>query len=152
VQVADRDDDDHVEGPAPIPSSPPPPFRSRPVSPDSQRLLARDDPLATEADRTLAETFDDGSDDEDDGDDRRLLVRTDTTEADDTTPSEPDVERRLVELPAFTPRPGKAYGSGGANDGVFANLSAKPTRGEELDEKPPVSLIYCSSIETCTNC
>ena len=25
-----------------------------------------------------------------------------------------------------------------ANDGVFANLSAKPTRGEELDEKPPV--------------
>jgi len=55
------------------------------------------------------------------------------------------IERRVTQLPAFVPVPpasaagaarGRVYG-GGQNDGVFANLSAKPTRGEELEEKPP---------------
>jgi hypothetical protein len=49
------------------------------------------------------------------------------------------IERRVTQLPVFTPQPnttGRVYG-GGQNDGVFANLSAKPTRGEELEEKPP---------------
>jgi len=37
-------------------------------------------------------------------------------------------------MPVFS---GIMIGGGNANDGVFANLSAKPTRGEDLDEKPP---------------
>ena len=28
-----------------------------------------------------------------------------------------------------------------ANDGVFANLNAKPERGEKTEEQPPVSLL-----------
>jgi hypothetical protein len=49
------------------------------------------------------------------------------------------IERRVTQLPAFTPHPtGIVYG-GGSNDGVFANLSAKPERGEKVEEHPPVS-------------
>ena len=50
------------------------------------------------------------------------------------------IERRVTHLPVFNttaPSSGRIYG-GGQNDGVFANLSAKPTRGEEVEEKPPV--------------
>jgi hypothetical protein len=41
----------------------------------------------------------------------------------------------------------RIYGSRGhnqytsANDGVFANLNAKPERGEKLEEHPPVSFL-----------
>lgn len=53
----------------------------------------------------------------------------------------PAVERRVTQLPVFPPatRTGRIYG-GGNTDGVFANMSAKPVAGEEVDEKPPVSL------------
>ena len=47
--------------------------------------------------------------------------------------------RRVTELPAFTPpaaSSGRAIG-GGSNDGVWANLNAKPRAGEDLEEKPP---------------
>ena len=57
-----------------------------------------------------------------------------TTSAPATRPA-PTVERRITELPAFRPMPQ----SMGATDGVFANLSAKPERGEQTEEKPPVS-------------
>lgn len=52
----------------------------------------------------------------------------------------PAVERRVTQLPVFPPatRTGRIYG-GGNTDGVFANMSAKPVAGEEVDEKPPVS-------------
>lgn len=33
---------------------------------------------------------------------------------------------------------GRVFG-GGQTDGVFANISAKPTAGEKLEEHPPVS-------------
>jgi hypothetical protein len=146
--VATHDDGDHVEGPYtphPIPDSPPPSFRSRASSP-----LSRHDPLRSDADRELADTFDspsddEGSDDDHDADtnDRQRLITSTSPTGDHVTntPMSPalPVERRVTQLPVFAPRSGQTYGSGGANDGVFANLSAKPTRGEDLDEKPPVS-------------
>jgi Protein of unknown function (DUF2370) len=161
-----HDDDDHEESfrtptsPRSIPSSPPPSFRSRSSSPTFRRLLSRDDPLNNEEDQTLADTFDDGeaSDAEDDGDDRQRLMRADPSAASreageqqysrsqsDTSPSTtqhatPQMQRRVTELPAFTPAPPRRSQPRGGNDGVFANLAAKPERGDNVDEKPPVRL------------
>ncbi|KAL6253291.1 hypothetical protein RBB50_001014 [Rhinocladiella similis] len=127
-----------------IPSSPPPSFHSRASSPTGRRLLNQD-PLSSVADRDLEDTFDDGdaSDAENDGDDRQRLMRADapptgqdaaTTQIPPTNPSSvPTVERRVTELPAFRPMPASAR----PMDGVFANLSAKPERGEPIDDKPP---------------
>ncbi|KAK5198051.1 hypothetical protein LTR99_009468 [Exophiala xenobiotica] len=127
-----------------IPSSPPPSFRSRASSPTSRRLLNQD-PLSTEAHRDLEDTFDDGeaSDEENDGDDRQRLMRAEppTARQDAASPRipaveappVPTIERRVTELPAFRPMPTSTR----ATDGVFANLSAKPERGEQLDDKPP---------------
>jgi hypothetical protein len=142
----------------PIPSSPPPSFHSRASSPSggaSRRLLS-DDPLDTDADRTLADTFDSPSDDEDsdsehgDGlDDRQRLMRGNPesqAEGSDEAPRQ-GIQRRVTQLPVFNtqaPRSTRVYGAGN-NDGVFANLSAKPQRGEDVEEKPPVSPSH-----TCT--
>ncbi|KAF2835806.1 hypothetical protein M501DRAFT_941184 [Patellaria atrata CBS 101060] len=138
----------------PIPSSPPPSFRSRASSPTSRHLLS-EDPLSADSDRTLADTFDspsddEGSDDEREGDDRQRLMRANTQDRENENnsnatqePARPGaVERRVTQLPVFAPSTtstsGRVYGGGGmAHDGVFANLSAKPSRGEELEEKPP---------------
>jgi len=132
----------------PIPSSPPPSFRSRASSPTSRRLLSQD-PLANEADQNLADTFDDGemSENEDHGDDRQRLMRADTTslhqaEQDNATSAgtAPRIERRVTELPIFTPPTARTHARSvnrPTNDGVFANLAAKPERGEQVDEKPP---------------
>lgn len=155
VQVAASDDDDSVESPQshpapisiPIPASPPPSFHSRASSPAaaSRRLLS-DDPLANDADGTLADTFDaDSDDDGDESDDRQRLMRGNPEEqrnTDDATlrPARPGRQRSVTQLPVFNtvaPTGGRIYG-GGQNDGVWANLSAKPTRGEDLEEKPPV--------------
>lgn len=136
----------------PVPTSPPPSFRSRASSPTQQRLLAEQDPLASDANRELEDTFaspsDDESDDENgDGvDDRQRLMRgqPDSTRhdegyegssQDDFRP--PPIMRRVTQLPAFVPG-GRVVGGGTGNDGVFANLSAKPSREEEGEEKPPV--------------
>lgn len=164
LQVAEYDEDESPISPHPqnpIPNSPPPSFRSRASSPTSRRLLS-DDPLATDAERTLADTFDSPSDDEDsddehgDGmDDRQRLMRGNPSDSrnDDQTDRQSDevrprgLERRVTQLPAFTPQPasghGRVYG-GGQNDGVFANLSAKPSRSDDLEEKPPVCHIPLS--------
>ena len=134
-----------------IPSSPPPSFRSRASSPTSRH---------TAVDQNLADTFDaDGSDsDEDnDGDDRQRLMRgTPTSSSTDQidnqstlTPTSEDprpiVERRQTHIPVFAAPPpqtnGRVYGGGSGSDGVFANLSAKPERGEKLEEHPPVGFI-----------
>ncbi len=153
-QVNSHDDDDLVspvttsnhDG---VPSSPPPSFRSRDSSPTSRRLLAQD-PLSDNADRDLADTFDDGegSDAENDGDDRQRLMRGDPTTPRlngsgtqsilDTTRPQPRVERRVTELPAFRPTSRAEGPQAPTTDGVFANLSAKLERGEQMDEKPPV--------------
>ncbi|KAH6637493.1 hypothetical protein C7974DRAFT_142308 [Boeremia exigua] len=120
------------------PASPPPSFHSRASSPSTRRLLS-DDPLAQPEDRTLADTFDsddDDDDDEDGRDDRQRLMRGNPPPEDEEPP--PRIQRRMTELPVFNtqaPASGRVYGGG--NGGVWANLSAKPTRGEDLEEKPP---------------
>ncbi|KAL9096416.1 MAG: hypothetical protein Q9165_001413 [Trypethelium subeluteriae] len=160
-QVAAQDDDiSSVTPTSPIsrqhsiPNSPPPSFRSRASSPQSRRhSISSHDPLRSEAERTLADTFDVPSDDDSDdenenGDDRQRLMRgnpsaTGSGEAEDEDVRPGQIQRRVTELPTFVPPPtsganGPVYGGGNnVHDGVFANLSAKPTRGEELDEKPP---------------
>jgi len=142
-QVNSHDDDDVQSPTSPdsahqIPHSPPPSFRSRTSSPSSRRLLAQD-PLAQDPDHDLQDAFDDGeaSDAENDGDDRQRLMRAEPAapQPSDTTPQH-HIQRRVTELPAFRPMPSSASRP---TDGVFANLSAKPERGEQLDEKPPVS-------------
>ncbi len=156
---------------ASIPSSPPPSFRSRDSSPSSpsrtQHFFSETDPLTSEADRTLADTFDSPSDDEDDDDhaepdDRQRLMRgqasTDRDDQDEhnASPSQNAtstpprrIERRVTQLPVFVPSAngGRVYGGGNANDGVFSNLAAKPASGDLEDEKPPVScLLYTTTL------
>jgi hypothetical protein len=137
-----------------IPNSPPPSFHSRASSPTADRRLLSDDPLNNEEDRTLADAFDspsddDSSDDEDGGlDDRQRLMRGHPESAQKEETEDENVrqgvQRRVTQLPVFQqPTPagsGRVYG-GGQNDGVWANLSAKPTRGEEVEEKPPVCVL-----------
>lgn len=146
-----------AQAPYPIPNSPPPSFHSRASSPnaDSRRLLS-DDPLAKNEDRTLSDAFDSPSDDESDGegdglDDRQRLMRGQPQVEDEDGSSSPNprdgIQRRVTQLPDFqpsggiTPASGRIYG-GGQNDGVWANLSAKPTAGEDLEEKPPVRTFH----------
>jgi len=144
-----------------VPSSPPPSFRSRASSPSpsrNQRFFSENDPLTSQADRTLADTFDSPSDDEDDEghdepDDRQRLMRGQASadeEGDDASPSQNAtgtpprrIERRITQLPVFAPRAngGRVYGGGNANDGVFSNLAAKPASGDLEDEKPPASAL-----------
>lgn len=148
TQVAAQDDDDHQSSTAyDIPASPPPSFRSRASSPSngaSHRLLS-DDPLAADADRTLADTFDTESEDEEEGDgrdDRQRLMRGQPEpegESEESDAARMGMQRRVTQLPVFnTQAPSGRVVGAGQNDGVFANLSAKPTRGEDLEEKPPV--------------
>jgi hypothetical protein len=145
-----------------IPSSPPPSFRSRDSSPSlspNHRFFSENDPLTSDVDRTLADTFDSPSDDEDDHDhvepdDRQRLMHGqpspdhDDQNGDDASPSQNAtstpprrIERRVTQLPVFVPSAigGRVYGGGNANDGVFSNLAAKPASGDLEDEKPPVS-------------
>ncbi|KAL8832973.1 MAG: hypothetical protein Q9170_004609 [Blastenia crenularia] len=139
-----------------IPSSPPPSFRSRASSLASRHLLTSEDPLTSEADRTLADTFDDGSasdsESHDGGDDRQRLMRGNTLPpTDEQTTTVRDgarpipVQRTVTEFPGVTPVvPGRTRGMPyttftSSNDGVFANLSAKPDRGEKQEEEKPPS-------------
>jgi hypothetical protein len=79
-------------------------------------------------------------------DDRQRLMRgtpeasSGETESEIRTNRRPNRPRSVTQLPVFNtvaPTAGRIYG-GGQNDGVWANLSAKPTRGEDAEEKPPV--------------
>lgn len=153
LQVQTHDDDDHVAGQnsQPIPNSPPPSFRSRN---SSRRNSAQND---DDADRDIDDAFAAPSDDESDHDEpnadrRRLVQSNDRDSPEPAAPVQPPrLGRRVTEINMFLPggsRSNNAVTIGGgssANDGVFANISAKPTRGEELDEKPPVRyLAYLS--------
>ncbi|KAL8731652.1 MAG: hypothetical protein Q9181_004239 [Wetmoreana brouardii] len=160
VSNSDRDDE-LPQSPAneefhSIPSSPPPSFRSRTSSPSSRHLLTSEDPLVSEADRTLADTFDDGSasdgESNDGGDDRQRLMRGNTippTEGRTMTVSDGarpvPIQRTVTEFPGVVPiAPERTRGMPystftSSNDGVFANLSAKPERGEKLEEEKPPS-------------
>ncbi len=147
VQVAadDGDGDDHAiaHSPTPIPASPPPSFTSR---------TSRDDQHRSEEERNLDDAFDAPSDDEDEDDrphDQRRLISGDHAAASNDEEAEVvesvDVrrpaagQRRVTEIPAFAPStPGtRVVGNSQSNDGVFANLNAKPRVGEDLEEKPP---------------
>ena len=163
MNAHDDDHDDHdtpitATSPTSTPSSPPPSFRSRASSPTFRRLLSHDDPLHNEEeDQTLADTFDDGeaSDAEDGLDDRQRLMRADpeaaareaehqrqeqqaSLTANTTNTQRAPMQRRATELPSFTTSIPRQQPRGN-NDGVFANLAAKPERGDSGDEKPPVS-------------
>ena len=150
----------------PVPSSPPPSFRSRASSFTLRHLLSSEDPVTTEAERTLNETFDDGSDSDDDdsngSDDRQRLMRSNTAASTGESRQVHDGGRPIMQetssqstnlqspAVAEVPRPytgNTPYASfSHSNDGVFANLNAKPERGEKTEEQPPVSEIYNDTI------
>lgn len=146
-QVQTHDDDDHVAGQnsQPIPNSPPPSFRSRNSSRRNSVQHHDDD-----ADRDIDDAFAAPSDDESDHDvpdaDRRRLVQSNGRDSPELSAPihPPQLGRRVTEINMFLPGGSRSNntrtigGGSSANDGVFANISAKPTRGEELDEKPPV--------------
>ena len=156
-QISENDEEDTPNTPEghqdshTIPSSPPPSFRSRASSPSPRQFLSSEDPITTDAERTLADTFDDGtaSDNEsNDGDDRQRLMRGNPRPPAADDADRPTVQRAVTELPSFPATapgtlaaPVRVYGGGArpsSNDGVFANLSAKPEHGEKLEEQPPV--------------
>ena len=162
ISLKDEDDDDenslHSLDPLsqPSPASPPPSFRSRVSSPGSRSTVNNHRGSNPDVDRTLADTFDDGegsdSDDENGGDDRRRLLR-DATIVQEAETLDTRRETTLAIEPPITSDPPvtaihvafrspsgaiSAAPSGPVNDGVFANLSAKPERGEKSEEQPPV--------------
>ena len=115
--------------------------------------MSQEDPLISDADRALADSFDneggDDSEGEDEGDDRQRLMRGTNTETQSqgqeatAAPTRPDtITGQATESPHFPSNragSGRVYGSSrGVNDGVFANLNAKPEVGEK-EEQPPVS-------------
>ena len=139
----------------PLPTSPPPSFRSRTSSLSSQRHVSHDERM-TRVNQTLADTFNDGyaSDvsGDNDGDDRQTLIRgcqagQGTSNSGDNTVVRTQMRgaQSSSALPATIPVlsrthvsaiPHTAFSS--SNDGVFANLNAKPERGEKTEEQPPV--------------
>ena len=142
VQVAadDTDEPASLQSPVAIPNSPPPSFRSQ----ESSRRASRENENESEQERKLNDAFDAPSDDESDDeqphDQRRLIPNNSTTASEqDTTAQRPTApERRVTEIPVFAPptSSSRVVGSG-SNDGVWANLNAKPRPGEDLEEKPP---------------
>lgn len=125
-----------------VPDSPPPAFRSRASSIVSRRQPS----LATlrPVDQTLADTFDAGPNDNDnDGidDDRQRLIRDAVTSSQQSPGMRQPSQRATTSFPSLfgagrTQHPGPSAMS---NDGVFANLNAKPELGEKSEEQPPVS-------------
>ena len=145
LQINNQEDPDAPS----TPNSPPPSFHSRASS-----LHRQNQPLISDEDRTLADTFDTPSDDEDDNEDsshhqlddrQRVMSGRPNNSSSPSSPASPDarpgVVRQVTQLPVFpstTSRPQSQNAP--VNDGVFANLNAKPSRHDsetELDEKPP---------------
>lgn len=108
-------------------------------------------------DSALEDAFDDGddSDDENEADDRQRLMRGDPTapsmmtssmlvESNSATAQPSSTQRRTTILPSFTsPANSRVIGTGSSNDGVFANLNAKPERAEKQEEDlPPVCFVF----------
>lgn len=165
-RVNAQDDDDQAPPSIalqPSPSSPPPSFRSRSASPSSRRLL-HDDPLHRHStDQALADAFDDSeSEAGDEPDDRQRLMRAQpggqsATDTSTSTSAEPvgaasssgantesqagsrGVQRTSTLLPFFggTSSSNSNRRINSSNDGVFANLAAKPERGEKTEDLPP---------------
>ena len=117
--------------------------------------------MTTDAERTLNDTFDDGSDSDDEdgngGDDRQRLMRSNTAaipveprplhDGDGTGMQRTGTVFPGADVPAALDVPARPYAGGApyssfshSNDGVFANLNAKPERGEKSEEQPPVRI------------
>lgn len=147
-----------------VPSSPPPSFHSRSCSPSSRRLL-RDESRNNEADQTLADAFGEGdeSDADDEPDDRQRLMRANPEPPTSRYNNNNNINEAASSSEARTePQNNESQGSGtrprsttilpsfgsqratsgrlisSTNDGVFANLAAKPERGEKNEDLPPV--------------
>ncbi|MCJ1314287.1 hypothetical protein MMC25_007967 [Agyrium rufum] len=130
-----------------VPLSPPPSFRSRASSSASHHRHAQSQSNAV--DRTLVDTFGDGDasdSDPEDADSRQRLMRDNvsaTQSERESVSTQGSLSRRFTEIPTFTPLSTTNLHviSGSrvtaSNDGVFANLDAKPERGEKLEEQPP---------------
>lgn len=148
VAAIDNNDDDHglAQNPIAIPNSPPPSFRSHPSSRRHSRDTVRQ---SSEEERDLDDAFDAPSDADDDDEDtrdrRRLMGNSASSPVNATQAPRPDAPvRTQTTIPTFTNATpaggsGRIVGSSQATDGVFANISAKPRVGEDLEEKPPVS-------------
>ncbi|EDN08813.1 metal homeostatis protein bsd2 [Histoplasma capsulatum] len=158
VDGHDADDDDeqtlYPVPSGPVPSSPPPSFHSRSSSPPSRRVLSQD-PLHSEADQTLADTFgddDEDSDAEDGVDDRQRLMRGNTSSQGNSVSTnfgsggnraQPQAVSaagnvtQAASTPPISTSSRTIRGAGTTNDGVFANLAAKPERGEKTEDLPP---------------
>jgi len=143
LQVAAQEDDDLpiVETelrphPPSIPSSPPPSFRSR-VS--SRRGSILHNAPESDVERSLDDAFGGPHESEDESEEpesQRLV-----SSPEQATPPQPgQLQRRVTEFPgAVNVTSPRVYGGGsGTRDGVFANISAKPSRDDDLEEKPPV--------------
>lgn len=104
----------------------------------------------------MADAFgdEDDSDDDNEPDDRQRLMRADldsrpadsaqtasssssVSRSDSPDQSRSGIIRRPTMLPNFA-TPGSRQ-IAPSNDGVFANLNAKPERGEKSEDLPPVS-------------
>lgn len=124
-----------------IPTSPPPSFRSHG---SSRRNSTQHEPIDEDPDRSLDDAFDAPSDDESDDTppvSQRLVRNDERRQSTFSHGNNRQFDRRVTEINMFMPggsRTGAVHGGGnGTSDGVFSNISAKPTRGEELEEKPP---------------
>ncbi|KAH6989548.1 hypothetical protein BKA56DRAFT_257538 [Ilyonectria sp. MPI-CAGE-AT-0026] len=138
VRVNAQDDDANSAVDArslrPIPNSPPPSFHSRASSTSRQRSVDPD----------LADAFDDDDDSDDEIDDRRRLVRQNSTpdasSSENVSTWEPPTQPPPRPAPTSSGSRPRVVGGGVGSDGVFANLSARPERGDpekEKDELPP---------------
>ncbi|BDD55573.1 hypothetical protein MAP00_001073 [Monascus purpureus] len=154
---------DHSRLNAAIPSSPPPSFHSRSSSPSSRRLLHDEPSRNNEADTALTDAFgaEDESDADEEPDDRQRLMRANpesrtsthnineaASSSDARTETQSESHglgtrgRSGTVLPTFsgsTAPSGRVINS--TNDGVFANLAAKPERGEKTEDLPPVCFL-----------
>lgn len=136
VNVQDEDDSHPQQGLGqPVPSSPPPSFRSRASSRTRQNQVDQD----------LADAFDSDDESEDESDDRQRLVRQTaatpaTTASGSTSPTPAPYTPPSTTSVASAATRGRVVGGGVGTDGVFANMSARPEReaAAEKEEMPPV--------------
>ncbi|KAL6808517.1 heavy metal ion homeostasis protein [Trichoderma sp. SZMC 28015] len=138
VNAHDEDEEHNVpQRRVQIPNSPPPSFHSRASSPNRNGRVNND----------LADAFDDDDASDDEADDRQRLVRQNSTPtirstSDSSRSSAPAASASIpatADTTSSSSRP-RVMGGGNASDGVFANMSARPERGDanaEKEEQPP---------------
>ncbi|KAI5306636.1 hypothetical protein KEM56_007838 [Ascosphaera pollenicola] len=160
----------HSRTPSPQPAQPQQQQQRRRPNTNGQYSAVPDSDAHDDVEQTLADAFgadDDAEDDLHEPDDRQRLMRGDPTlppssfasyaAAHDTASSSQDLQpapnptspsffdRVRGRISSYSRSPagnfaGRVMGGGSANDGVFANLSAKPERGaerEKAEDLPP---------------